>query len=51
MTVNLFALEKKLNLKTKNTLNTVMKVSIGMASKQSVESFIAVVNKTETAGE
>lgn len=30
---------------------TTGKVSIGMASKQAVESFIAVVNETETAGE
>ena len=30
---------------------TTGKVSIGMASKQAVESFIAVVNDTETAGE
>ena len=30
---------------------TTGKVSIGMASKQAVESFIAVINETETAGE
>ena len=30
---------------------TTGKVSIGMASKQALESFIAVVNETETAGE
>ena len=30
---------------------TTGKVSIGMASKQAVESFIAVLNETETAGE
>ena len=30
---------------------TTGKVSIGLASKRAVESFIAVINETETAGE
>lgn len=31
-------------------IHTTGKISIGMASKQALESFVAVINETETAG-